>query len=49
MLLDQLARRGAEPDAIVFGHIAHDNVPSLRTAQAVGRHELYRTLFLPFA
>jgi len=49
MLFDHLAQRGADPRAIVFGHIAHSNAASLRSAQAVGRQEVYRTVFLPFA
>ena len=49
MLLERLAALGADHDAIVFGHIARDNVASLRTALAVGREEVYRTVFLPFA
>jgi len=48
MLLDDLAERSADPSAVVFGHIEHDNTPSLRTALAVGRHEVYRTVYLPF-
>lgn len=49
MLIERVAERDHAPDTIVFGHIAHDNHASLRTALRVGRSEVYRTLFLPFA
>jgi hypothetical protein len=49
LLLERIVDHAKDRHAIVFGHIAHGNEPSLRTAFAVGREEVYRTAFLPFA
>ena len=47
LLVERIAEKAADSDAVVFGHIADGNEPSLRTALAVGREEVYRTVFVP--